>query len=217
MNKDTLKRIGKIAVKSLFTLVIIGVFSMPFLSGDFKGPRNPLSHKKVTEFDSYITKVFTWENSSQEEDEDEAFTFDTLLSNIQNFVDTPEGGTSWRVFGETGQTPYTYDDEEGEQWSGVRPEFSNDLKKLDGTEILIQGYMFPLGQEEKQPLFLLGPFPLSCPYHYHVTPNLIIEAHAKKPVTFSYDAVNVKGRLELVYKDDEYNAFFRLKDVELVK
>ena len=34
---------------------------------------------------------------------------------------------------------------------------------------------------------------------------------------FSYDAVNIKGELELVSKDDEYNMFYRLKNAELVK
>jgi hypothetical protein len=160
-----------------------------------------------------VTKVFTTETVNSEQ----TYTLDDLLSNIKDFVDTPEGGVDWKVFGETKQQEYSYKDAEGMEWSGVRPEFSENLKKLDGTEILIQGYMFPLGQEEKQPMFLLGPFPVSCPFHYHVTPNLIIEVHAKTPLAFAYDAVNIKGKLELVPKDDEYNVFYRVIDAELVK
>lgn len=207
-----MKRIGKILLKSLFAMMVMGAFSMPFLSGGFKDIGNPLSHKQVKPFDTFVTKVFTTETI----DSEKTYGLDDLLSNIRNFVGTPEGGTDWRVFGETRQIPYSYKDEEGEEWSGVRPEFSEDLKKLDGTEILIQGYMFPLGQEEKQKLFLFGPFPISCPFHYHITPNLIIEAHAKTPVAFSYDAVNIKGILELVPEDDDYNVFYRLKNVEFV-
>ena len=56
--------------------------------------------------------------------------------------------------------------------------------KLDEKEILVQGYMFPLDQDEKQSLFLLGPFPLSCPYHPHTSSNLLIEVHSK-PLLFS--------------------------------
>jgi len=212
MEKDKLKRIGKIAVKSFLAITVLGAVGLPFISGGLKDPRNPLSHKKVTEFESYMTEVFTYES----EPIDQTFSPEELMENIQRFVSTPEGGTRWRMFGKTKQTPYSYNDEEGEEWSGVRPEFSEELKKLDGTDIIIQGYMFPLDQEEKQSTFLLGPFPLSCPYHYHVTPSLIIEAHAEKPVAFSYDAVNIKGVLELVPKDDEYNVFYRLKNVELI-
>ena len=39
----------------------------------------------------------------------------------------------------------------------------------------------------------------------------------KSPIVFSYDAVNIKGKLELVPKDDDYNVFFRLRDAQLVK
>ena len=60
----------------------------------------------------------------------------------------------------------------------------------------------------------MGPFPLSCPY-IHTPSNLLIEVHAKNPIVFSYDAVNIKGKLELVPKDDDYNIFFRLRDAEL--
>jgi hypothetical protein len=147
---------------------------------------------------------------------EQSYTVEDLLANVRKFVDTPEGGTPWKIFGETAQHEYSYTDEDGMEWRGVRPEFSDALKKMDGSGILIQGYMFPLGQEEKQPLFLLGPFPASCPYHYHVEPNLIIEVHAKTPVAFSYNAVNIQGTLELVPKDDQYNVFYRLNDAELV-
>jgi len=212
MNEQKTKRSVRIIVNSLATIFVIGVFSIPALMGGLKDPGNPLSHKQVKKLDSLMTKVLTMDDSPSSQ----SFTMDELLSNIKNFVDTPEGGTSWKVFGETIQNPYSYQDEEGLEWSGVRPEFSEGLKKLDGTEILIQGYMFPLGQEEKQPLFLLGPYPVSCPYHYHVTPNLIIEVHAKTSVAFSYDPVNIKGTLELVPEDDEYNVFYRLNDSEFV-
>ena len=100
-------------------------------------------------------------------------------------------------------------------WSQAR--ITEKIKKLDEKEILVQGYMFPLDQDEKQSLFLLGPFPLSCPYHPHTSSNLLIEVHSKTPIIFSYDAVNIKVKLELVPKDDDYNMFFRLKNAELVE
>jgi len=140
-----------------------------------------------------------------------------ILSNIDDFVKVPKGGIHWKVFGETIMKEYTFFDKEGNEWEGVRPEFKDQIKKLDKKKILIQGYMFPLEQDEKQKLFLLGPFPVSCPYHPHISANLIIEVHAKSPIVFSYDAVNIKGKLELVPKDNDYNVFFRLRDAQLVK
>ena len=151
-------------------------------------------------------------NESIEEPYDEY----NLLSNIDDFVKVPKGGVHWKVFGETIMKEYTFFDKEGNEWVGVRPEFKDQIKKLDKQNILIQGYMFPLEQDEKQKLFLLGPFPISCPYHPHISANLIIEVHAVSPIIFSYDAVNIKGKLELVPKDDDYNVFFRLRDAQLV-
>jgi hypothetical protein len=159
-----------------------------------------------------LTNIFST-NETIEDPYDEY----NLLSNIDDFVKVPKGGIHWKVFGETVMKEYTFFDKEGNEWIGVRPEFKDQIKMLDNQKILIQGYMFPLEQDEKQKLFLLGPFPVSCPYHPHISANLIIEVHAKSPIVFSYDAVNIKGKLELVPKDDDYNVFFRLKDAQLVK
>ena len=139
-----------------------------------------------------------------------------LLASIKDYVDTPKGAIDWQLFGQTKQRTYTISGKDGARWMGLRPVFTNELKRFDGRSVLIKGYMFPLGQQEKQPTFLLGPFPVSCPYHYDVTPSLIIEVQAKTPVTFSYEAISVRGELELVPKDDEYNVFYRLKKAKRV-
>ncbi len=188
---------------SILTLSLV-VFLLPW---------KVLSDVRVTMNDgSLLFDVF----STKTVDEDFVQEYD-LLSNIDDFVSVPDGGTPWKVFGETGMNEYTFNDKEGNEWIGVRPEFTDKLKKLNSKNILIQGYMFPLEQDEKQSLFLLGPFPLSCPYHPHVSSNLLIEVHAKKPILFSYDAVNIEGKLELVPKDDDYNVFFRLKEAKQIQ
>lgn len=140
---------------------------------------------------------------------------DDLIPAIDQFIKLPKGATPWNIFGETGMDEYFFVDEEGNDWIGYRPIFKKKIKKLEKQEVLVQGYMFPLEQGEKQGLFLLGPFPLSCPYHPHTAANLTIEVKAKAPITFSYDPVNIKGILELVPKDDIYNIFFRLNNAEL--
>ena len=68
---------------------------------------------------------------------------------------------------------YTFEDAEGFEWTGVRPNFSKDIKLLQDKEILVQGYMFPLDQNEKQKTFLLIPFPVHCPYYQKHTTNLL--------------------------------------------
>lgn len=175
---------------------------------------------KISIFVSFL--FFSLKTNSQEDseisilEEFQAIQNEDLMSNIDDFINLPKGGTSWQIFGETGMKEYPYMDSEGEEWIGIRPEFSDKIKQLDSKEILVQGYMFPLEQSEKQSLFLLGPFPISCPYHPHISSNLLIEVHSKNPIMFSYDTVDIKGKLELVPKDDEYNVFFRLREAVLV-
>ena len=166
----------------------------------------------------FLLPVFSLNSLDQESINDDFMEQQNeLLKYVDDFITLPKGGISWNIFGETGMKEYTFDDKEGNEYIGYRPVFSENIRKLDSQDILVQGYMFPLEQDDEQSLFLLGPFPLSCPYHPHTQSNLLIEVHAKKPVLFSYDAVNIKGELELVAKDDEYNMFYRLKNAELVK
>ena len=188
-------------------------------------PPNPLSRTEVPSLASGVATASASTSSAAEDppeaaqaafvEELEAIS-EGIVASIKDYVDIPKGGMDWRLFGQTKHRPYSYNDKDGRTWSGVRPAFPDQLKKHDGKAILIKGFMFPLGQQEKQSRFLLSPFPVSCPFHYEVTPNLLIEVHADKPVAFSYDAVSVKGRLELVPKDDEYNVFYRLKEAERV-
>lgn len=164
--------------------------------------------------EEYTSETYTF--SFEETISTEPFSDEEIIANIKEFVTTPDNGTNWETFGETKQIPYSYEDSDGYELNGVRPEFTENLKQLDGTTVILQGFMFPLGQEQDQETFLFGPFPVSCPFHYHVKPNLLIEAHAKETVKFSYDPINIKGTLELIYQDDEYNLFYKLKNVSLI-
>ncbi|MAH04104.1 MAG: DUF3299 domain-containing protein [Pseudomonadota bacterium] len=180
-----------------------------------KDPSHPLSHTKMSDTGTFITKAFGYETTPIESTAQ--YTQEEIIESIDEFVTIPEGGTEWAVFGRTAQIPYSYEDADGIEWSGVRPEFTDELKALDGQDIIIQGFLFPIGEQDGKALFLLGPFPLSCPFHYHVKPNLIIEVHTEGAIEFQYDPVNLSGKLELVYKDDEYNVFYRLRGATIVK
>lgn len=190
-------------------LISISFLLLIFLDKNILGFDNPFSGAK----NSLLNSEF----DNQEPNDYESFEQEDLISSIDDFVKTPKGGISWNTFSETEMDEYTVVDDEDYEWIGVRPKFKEKLKKLDGREILVQGYMFPLDQSEKQNLFLLGPFPVSCPYHFHTSANLIIEVHAKTPILFSYDPINITGKLELVEIDDDYNIFYRMKESIMIK
>ena len=148
--------------------------------------------------------------------ESETFTHEFIVQNIPDFVTTPDGGLDWNVLADTKVIEFE-EEADGLTNSGSRPEFPATVSALDGKEVVMQGYMFPLEESDAQSQFLFGPFPASCPFHYHVGPNLVIEAHAKKAINYEPEPVTLKGRLELVPRDDEYNVFYRLNDAERVK
>lgn len=137
---------------------------------------------------------------------------------IKDFVDVPEGATDWKTFGKTKVLNVETKDSEGLDFQYYKPEFPPELKALDGKTVKIKGFMFPLDETEDQKLFLFGPFPLNCPFQYHVQSNLVIESHAdKKPIPFTYDPLTLEGTLELVPEDKENSTFFRLRDVRSVE
>lgn len=140
----------------------------------------------------------------------------TIEDYIKDYVDIPKGAVDWKLFGQTKEISVESKDKDGFEYQYYKPGFPDELKKLDGKEIIIKGFMFPLDPTEEQNLFLFGPFPLNCPFQYHVGPSLVIEAHALKPVKFSYDPVALKGRLELVRSDPENSSFYRLLDAQIV-
>lgn len=121
-----------------------------------------------------------------------------IYPNIPQFSPPPNGGLAWDVFTTTTEN-FTYGT--GAQKDFILasyPKFSSDIEAYDGKEILMRGYMFPLQDNEQQERFLFGPFPMTCPFHYHVPTTLVIEAFVKEPVPFTYDPIIVRGRLELV-------------------
>jgi hypothetical protein len=141
----------------------------------------------------------------------------TILDYIGDYVDVPEGAMNWKIFGTTKEIKVAGKTKDGYDFEYLKPDFSADIKKLDGRIVTVKGFMFPLNETTKQKQFLFGPFPVSCPFHYHVSSSLIMEVHADKtPVKFSYDPVLLKGRLQLVDKDPENSTFYRLLDAKKI-
>ena len=198
-------------MKYFFKFSIIIVI---FLVLKYEDLQSKITFFPIKKYNSFFLKALTNENY---ETIPEMFDENDMLSDVDDFINIPKGGISWFTFSETEMIEYYFEDEEGMEWIGVKPGFKNKIKQLEGKQILIQGYMFPLEQSEKQSMFLLGPFPITCPYHPHTSSNLIIEVHAEFPILYTYDAINIKGELELVENDEKYNIFYRLKDSVLIK
>ena len=106
----------------------------------------------------------------------------------------------WGVLGQTKEIEECYTDDLGE-YCLLKPQYAEPVKAYDGKEVTLMGYMFPLEQTEKQENFLLGPFPPSCPFHYHVGPSQTVEVILDEPRAFSFEPVRVQGTLSLRYNE----------------
>jgi hypothetical protein len=120
----------------------------------------------------------------------------------------------WNIFAKTKekQKKNTYPD--GSYAFSVTPIFSPEISAFKDKEVTLMGYMFPLDAGDKQQDFLMGPYPVSCPYHYHTPPSMVVEVLAKKPITFSYEPITIHGILSLDFNEDT-GVFYYLKDAHL--
>ena len=117
----------------------------------------------------------------------------------------------WDVFAKTTENEDCTTDKDGFDICLIKPGYSEDIKKYDGKKVTLMGFMFPLESTKKQKNFLIGPYPLSCPFHYHIGPSQVVEVLAEKPVEFSYDPVTVSGVLKLTF-NEETNMFYYLEN-----
>jgi len=133
------------------------------------------------------------------------------------FIGNPEisdemgDAISWDIFASTKENEECSVDEDGFDYCIIKPGYSEDIKEYDGIEVVLIGFMFPLEQSSTQSNFLIGPYPLSCPFHYHVGPSQVVEVVTDRPIDFSYDPVKIKGTLKLYFNEDT-NMFYYLEN-----
>ena len=96
------------------------------------------------------------------------------------------------------------------------PQFAAGVSALDKKEVKVQGFMMPLEMGDKQSHFILSAMPQSCAFCLPGGPEQLVEIKSKTPVTYTFEAVVLTGRLA-VMKDDPTGVFYRLTDAVLAK
>lgn len=127
-----------------------------------------------------------------------------------------DGALPWTVFAETGEETFERTFPDGSYTFVIKPVFKAAMDRLDGQEVRLMGYMFPLDAAEQQTRFLFGPYPPSCPFHYHVNSDQVIEVLGADSIPFTYDPIALVGRLELLRAEGD-GLFYRLKEARKVK
>jgi hypothetical protein len=99
-----------------------------------------------------------------------------------------------------------------------KPLFSKAVKKLNGTEITIKGYILPLKASKDQKYFILSAYPYNmCFFCGGAGPESVMEVFSTKPVATSKKMVKLKGTLRVNYDPTIGQVLYTLKNAEVVK
>ncbi len=97
------------------------------------------------------------------------------------------------------------------------PVFDDQVKKYDGQEIQIKGYIIPTEGYKNQKEFIFSAYPYSmCFFCGNAGPETVMEVFSPKGVPFTNDQITISGKLQL--NDEDINSLmFMLSDAQLVK
>ena len=97
------------------------------------------------------------------------------------------------------------------------PVFSEQIKKLDGKEVTVKGYIIPVEGYKSHKEFILSAFPYNmCFFCGGAGPETVMEVEALEGVEYSAEQVLLKGKLSL--NDEDINRLmFLLTDAVLVE
>ncbi|MEM7568450.1 MAG: DUF3299 domain-containing protein [Pseudomonadota bacterium] len=130
------------------------------------------------------------------------------LEDIWKPAQTPDGGVSWQILESTKELQRL--DDEGYIIS--KPEFSPQVKALEGKTIKVAGWMMPLENGSVQQHFVLLGYPPGCPFHMHAGPLQFIEVRSLMPIqTQIWDPIIIEGTLTLTGYE-EGGVFYQIAD-----
>jgi hypothetical protein len=92
--------------------------------------------------------------------------------------------------------------------------YSDEIEALDGTEVKLMGFLFPLEGGLEHERFLLTAWPSSCPFCLPAGPTHMVEVFCEEPVEFTEGAIVMAGRFE-VLRDDPSGLYYRLHEGRL--
>ncbi len=96
------------------------------------------------------------------------------------------------------------------------PVFSPDVKKLEGKEVVVKGYIIPVEGYKSHKEFIFSAYPYNmCYFCGGAGPETVMEVFALQPIKYTAEPIEIKGRLQL--NDNDINRLiYALVDVERV-
>jgi uncharacterized protein len=155
-----------------------------------------------------IARAFT-----EEKLQDSGLIDPSEIPSVHNtFYQVPEGVVGWDTLGNLDVRTEVI----APLQARFHTDYSKEIKALDGREVKLMGFIYPLegGLEHKR--FLLTAWPPSCPFCLPAGPSQMVEVLCQEPVEFTEGAILMAGRFELL-EDDPSGMYYRMQDARVVE
>lgn len=96
------------------------------------------------------------------------------------------------------------------------PTFSEEVKKLNGQTIELQGWMIPLEELQGETYFVLSSLPFAnCFFCGGAGPETVAEVFSKNKIKYTEKRITVRGKLK-INADDPMKLMYILQEAEIV-
>jgi hypothetical protein len=128
------------------------------------------------------------------------------------FYQVPEGVVGWDTLGKLEVRTEVI----APLQARFHTDYGNEIKALDGREVKLMGFIYPLEGGLEHQRFLLTAWPPSCPFCLPAGPSQMVEVFCKEPVDFTDGAIMMAGKFELL-KDDPSGMYYRMRDAKEIE
>lgn len=142
-----------------------------------------------------------------------ALSLEKLDAGLTGSGTAPAGVTSWDLLG---KVSVNFGEENGtEKVTTVIPP---EVEAIDGRQIKLMGFMFPIEAQTPMRQFLLVEYPADCPFCLSAgtEASRIVEVNTAEDMDWYDDQVVVSGRLEVIH-DNENGLVYRLHQARLAE
>jgi uncharacterized protein len=163
------------------------------------------------------TSIATWTAGaaafSQEKLQDSGLIDPGEIPSVHNtFYQVPEGVVGWDTLGNLDVTTEVI----APLQARFHTDYSKEIKALDGEQVKLMGFIYPLEGGLEHERFLLTAWPPSCPFCLPAGPSQMVEVFCAEPIEFTEGAILMAGRFE-VLEDDPTGMYYRMHDAEEVE
>jgi len=144
---------------------------------------------------------------SEEKLQDSGLIEPSEIPSVHNtFYQVPEGVVGWDTLGKLDVRTEVI----APLQARFHTDYSDEIKALDGQEVKLMGFIYPLQGGLEHARFLLTAWPPSCPFCLPAGPSQMVEVLCEEPVAFTEGAILLVGKFELL-RDDPSGMYYRMR------